>query len=187
MSAATTPAPAPAAAPLDVALDPPLDAALEDALLACWVDVSNAGGAVGFVPPVTADDVRPTAAKVLGRLSARGGPDHLLVARDGAGAVAGWLVLEDREHRLTGHWRTLKRVQVHPSRQGTGVGGLLLRAAEDAARTLGLEALHLTVRGGTGTEAFYARHGYVEVGRVPRALRVAAGDDRDEVYMVRSL
>jgi predicted N-acetyltransferase YhbS len=110
------------------------------------------------------------------------------VARDAdGGTLAGWLVLQSREHRLTPHWRTLARVQVHPSRQRQGVGGRLLRAAEAAARDLGLEALHLTVRGGTGAEAFYARHGYVVVGRIPRALRVAAGDDRDEVYMVRML
>ena len=43
--------------------------------------------------------------------------------------------------------------------------------------------MQLTVRGGTGTEAFYTRLGYREVGRLPGALRVAPGDDRDEIIM----
>ena len=43
--------------------------------------------------------------------------------------------------------------------------------------------LQLTVRGGKGTEAFYAKLGYSEVGRLPGALRVADGDDRDEIFM----
>ena len=36
-----------------------VDDVLRRELLACWTDVSNAGGAVGFVPPVTEDDVVP--------------------------------------------------------------------------------------------------------------------------------
>lgn len=32
---------------------------LPDQLLTLWTDVTNAGGAVGFVPPVTAVDIRP--------------------------------------------------------------------------------------------------------------------------------
>jgi hypothetical protein len=39
------------------------------------------------------------------------------------------------------------------------------------------------VRGGTGREAFYQRLGYREVGRLPGALRVDAGDDRDEIVL----
>jgi hypothetical protein len=57
----------------------------------------------------------------------------------------------------------------------------------DAARRHGWEFVHLTVRGGTGTEAFYRGLGYREVGRIPAALRVAPGDDRDEISMVRPL
>jgi hypothetical protein len=43
------------------------------------------------------------------------------------------------------------------------------------------------VRGGTGTEGFYLAHGYREVGRLPRALRLAPGDDRDELHLYREL
>jgi len=42
-----------------------VDDVLREELLACWTDVSNAGGAVGFVPPVTRDDVAPVLARLL--------------------------------------------------------------------------------------------------------------------------
>ncbi len=42
-----------------------VDDVLRRELLACWTDVSNAGGAVGFVPPVTEDDVAPVLDKLL--------------------------------------------------------------------------------------------------------------------------
>ena len=42
-----------------------VDDALRKDLLRCWTDVTNAGGAVGFVPPVTEDDVVPLLDKLL--------------------------------------------------------------------------------------------------------------------------
>ena len=43
--------------------------------------------------------------------------------------------------------------------------------------------IYATVRGGTGTEKFYERLGYQQVGRIPGALRVGPGDDRDEYLL----
>jgi GNAT superfamily N-acetyltransferase len=71
---------------------------------------------------------------------------------------------------------------VRPGMQGRGYGAALLREAATVGRRLGWEALHLTVRDGTGVERFYQAHGYREVGRLPGALRVAPGDDRDEAH-----
>jgi hypothetical protein len=47
----------------------------------------------------------------------------------------------------------------------------------------GWEFLSLTARGGTGVDAFYRGLGYREVGRLPGAIRVAPGDDRDEILL----
>lgn len=38
-----------------------------------------------------------------------------------------------------------------------------------------------------GTEEFYARCGYREVGRIEGAIRVAPGGDRDDILMARRL
>jgi hypothetical protein len=63
-----------------------------------------------------------------------------------------------------------------------------MAAAADAARGFdGIEAIRLTCRGGTGVDRFYASCGYKECGRVPDAIRVAPGDDRDDITMLLPL
>ena len=165
---------------LSFELDPPLTDELRAEIVALWVDVTNAGGAVGFVPPVTAADVQPTADAAFQAVAS--GADRLLVGFDGGRLVA-LLFVSDNGHNLKNHWRTLKRVMVTPDSQGLGYGGALMREAARVAEKMGLDALEVMVRGGVGTENFYARFGYREVGRVPGALRVAPGDDRDEIIM----
>jgi GNAT superfamily N-acetyltransferase len=165
-------------------LDPPLTDELREQVLRLWVDVTNAGGAVGFVPPVTAVQVRPTAEKSLDAV--RDGTDRLLAGFDDGRLVA-LLFVADNAHFLKTHWRTLKRVMVMPGSQGRGYGSALMREADAVARKMGLDALQVTVRSGSGTEDFYARLGYREVGRVPSALRVGPDDDRDEIIMWREL
>ena len=171
-------------APLAVEHRPPLEPDLYDALVDVWVAATNAGGALGLVAPTSRGQAEALARPTWERLVA--GVDELVVGRL-AGRLAGWYVLERRGGPLSPHWRTVKRLQVHPELQGAGHGRALLASADAVGRSLGLVALHLTVRGGTGTEAFYARHGYREVGRLPGALRLADGDDRDEIHMWRDL
>ena len=172
---------------VEFALDPPLDEAAVHRLVGIWVDVSNAGGAVGFPPPppeVTRADVAPMAEVAL--RSVRDGRDHLVVAYDDDRLV-GFAFLEHRPGPLFRHWATVKRLQVHPDDQGRGIGTELLRASERLARSAGVEAFHLTVRGGTGTEAFYVREGYELIATIPEAIRLAPSDTRPELYMVKRL
>jgi GNAT superfamily N-acetyltransferase len=162
-------------------LDPELTDGLREETIALWTEVSNAGGAVGFVPPVSRDDVRPTAEAQFEGVG--NGPDRLLIGRDAGGRLAAVVFFVDARFALKAHWRTLKRVMVHPDFQGRGYGAALLTEAEQVAREWGLVGLRLTLRGGLGLESFYERSGYKEVGRLPGALRVTPGDDRDEVTM----
>ena len=161
-----------------------VDDELRAAMLACWVDVSNAGGAVGFVPPVGPADIEPALEHLVSGVHERG---DVLVVLTVDGELAGFAALVTSAHVLKQHWATVLRVQVHPSRQGAGLGSVLMQGVHDAGRRHGRDFLHLTVRGGTGIERFYARLGYREVGRIPAALRVAPGDDRDEISMVLPL
>ena len=169
---------------LSFLLDPPLSPHLREQIIALWTDVTNAGGAVGFVPPVRADDVRATADRTFAGVE--GGLDHLLLAVEDRRLVGVLFVISNR-FALKSHWAVLKRVMVAPGYQGHGYGAALMREASAVARKLGLEALEVTVRGGTGTEGFYERLGYRVVGRLPGALRVDAADDRDEIIMWRDL
>ncbi|MBL7260535.1 GNAT family N-acetyltransferase [Paractinoplanes lichenicola] len=165
---------------IEFVLDPPLTAELRASIIALWVEVTNAGGAVGFVAPVTAADVAPVAGDAFTAVEA--GIDHLLLGVDDGEPVALLFVVDNR-FVLKNHWRVLKRVMVTPKRQGRGYGADLMREAERVVRGMGLAAIQVTVRGGAGTEAFYERLGYREVGRLPGALRVGPGDDRDEIHM----
>jgi GNAT superfamily N-acetyltransferase len=167
-------------------LDPAVGPELRDGILALWADVSNAGGAVGFVPPVTPDVIRPELLKHLTAMAE--GRTRLLVGRDEAGNVAASAFLAYNSHRLMTHWLWLYTVMVHPSHQGKGYGRDLMAAAAEAARgSEGIEAIRLTCRGGTGADSFYAACGYKEYGRVPDAIRVAPGDDRDDITMLLPL
>lgn len=165
--------------------NPPFDGVLVGRLTAIWVDATNAGGALGFLAPVTTVDVAPAMDRVVGRVRDR--LDDLL-AVSVAGEPVGWVALERDARTFSSHWRTVKRLQVHPSHQGRGLGRVLLDEVHRFARDeLGLEFLVLTVRGGTGTDDLYKKHGYQEVGRIPDAMRVGPGDDRDEIVMVSRL
>ncbi|MFI5621514.1 GNAT family N-acetyltransferase [Streptomyces sp. NPDC051567] len=171
---------------LTFTFDPVVGPELCDGVAALWTEVSNAGGAVGFVPPVTLDDIRPELDQHLTAMAA--GRTRLLVGHDGAGRVVATAFLVSNTHRLLRHWVWLSTVMVHPSLQGKGAGRALMAATESAARAVGgFDAIRLACRGGTGLERFYAACGYQEVGRVPGGVRVAPGDDRDDITMLLPL
>lgn len=172
--------------PLTFTLDPAVDPALRDGILDLWTDVSNAGGSVGFVPPVAREEIRPELVKHFVGMAE--GRTRLLVGRDERGKVAATAFFAFNAHRLMTHWVWLYTVMVHPRHQGKGYGRDLLAAAADEARAFdGIDAIRLTCRGGNGLERFYGSCGYKEVGRVPGAIRVAPGDHRDDITMLLPL
>ena len=170
------------------------DPRLREQLLETWVAVTDAGGAVGFVPPADPGVIGETLDAALARVIC--GRDALGVLRrdadtngegDGDGAAVGMGILAASGSALRAHWRTVVSLMVHPDLQGRGAGRLLLEGLHTMARELGLEFLNLDVRSGTGVEGFYERFGYTVFARNPGALRLAPGDDRDQVHMRRVL
>ncbi|WP_405406263.1 GNAT family N-acetyltransferase [Streptomyces sp. NBC_01104] len=160
--------------------------ARQQELVDCWAEVSNAGGAVGFpFLPVSHDEVAAAADALIAGL----GPQRsrLLLASAG-GELAGWLNIRRDPHPLVAHWGTLHHVQTGLAFRGTGTGAALMRQARDMAREdMGLEQLRLAVRAGMGLEDFYGHLGWKEIGRWTGALRLAPGDDRDEILMALTL
>lgn len=157
---------------------------LREQLLRMWVDVTDAGGAVGFTPPADVSEVAGTLDAALDRVA--DGKDLLgVLCQDGSAVGMGFLV--DGGSGLRRHWRTILRLMVRPELQGRGAGRVLLEGLHETAAGLGLEQLMLTTRGGTGVERFYERFGYTIVGRHPGAIRLAPGDDRDELILVLRL
>jgi GNAT superfamily N-acetyltransferase len=157
--------------------------AVRQELTACWIAVTNAGGAAGFpFPPVSAGHVAPAVDALAARLDPR--RSRILLARSN-GALAGWVALSRDPSPLIAHWGTVNHLQTQLAYRNKGIGSALMRRLREVARDeMGLEQLHLAARGGTGLEDFYGRLGWREVGRWPGKLRLAPDDTRDEILMI---
>ncbi|KAB8157089.1 GNAT family N-acetyltransferase [Streptomyces sp. 3MP-14] len=164
-------------------LDPAPTVELSEAIAVLWADVTNAGGAVGFVPTVTPEEVRPALRQHLVGMAE--GTTRLLIGANDRGQPIATAFLRRNTHRLMRHWLWLSTVMVHPDWQGRGAGRELMAAAASAARAIDPEVtgLRLTCRGGLGLERFYASCGYQEVGRVPNAIRVGENEFRDDITL----
>jgi len=167
---------------LELRRNPPLDDRLVAELVAMWAAVTNAGGAVGFVAPVTEDVVRPVAEAAFTRVAAE--QEELVVGFDGERPVAFGFLTYNAD-TLSPHWATIRRLQRHPARRGGGVGARVLAELEAVAADRGLEFVVLTVRGGTAREHFYCEHGYRVVATLPRWLRLTDDDVRDSLVLVK--
>lgn len=171
----------------------PIDETLAACLAEIWVAVAENGGAVGVVPPYMRTDVEDLISGIA--RAAANGTGHVLLARtpsasddpvSPASDVVGWVLIARNERPIVAHWAWLKHLMVLPTAQGRGLGTALVRAAETMAfDALGLEAVYLTCRSGTGLEGYYVDRGYVVVGRMPGNLRLSGGERRDEIYLVR--
>ena len=157
------------------------DPRLRAELLDTWVRVTDAGGAVGFVPPADPALIGETLDSALRRVAV--GQDALGVLLDIEGRAVGMGILSASSSPLRRHWRTVLRLMVDPDHQGAGAGRTLMEGLHAMARDLDLEFLCLAVRGGLGIEGFYGHLGYEIYGRNPQAIRVAPGDERDEIQM----
>jgi GNAT superfamily N-acetyltransferase len=168
-----------------IQLTHPSDAgpAIRQELTACWIAVTNAGGAAGFpFPPVNASHVTPAVDTLATSLDPQ--RSRILLARSG-GTLAGWVVVSRDPRPLIAHWGTVNHLQTQPGQRNQGIGSALMDRLRHVARDeMGLEQLHLAARGGIGLEDFYARLGWREVGRWPGKLRLAPDDTRDEILMI---
>ncbi len=152
-------------------------------LTACWIAVTNAGGAAGFpFPPVGPDQVTPAVDALAASLDPQ--RSRILLARVN-GALAGWVALSREPSPLIAHWGTVSHLQTHLTHRNQGIGSALMHRLRQVARDeMGLEQLHLAARGGMGLEDYYARLGWAVTGRWPGKLRLAPDDTRDEILMI---
>ncbi len=163
----------------------PFEPGTRDAVLDLWCATNDAGGAVGFLPAAPRERVSEALAAHEEQMAA--GRAVAVLLRDPADALValGWWV--EGPNPLLDHRRTAYRVMSDPQRRGRNLGRLLMAALHRVAREDGVELVELGVRGGTGVDAFYAGLGYEEVGRLPGGIRVAPGDERDDIWMARRL
>ena len=144
-----------------------VDDELRAQLLACWTDVTNAGGSVGFVPPVTEVDLAPYLDAVVERLDdgevstfladvVEPG-DHLEVR----GPIGGWFVWDGERPALL---------------VGGGTGVVPLVAMVRTARELGrADLLRIAVSTRTLAELPYADE-LLDAGALVVTTREAHGE-----------
>jgi len=163
-----------------------LDDGTREQLLDLWVRTNDAGGSVGFLPG--APRSRVDAALAEHESSMASGTTVAVLQRSAVDdRVLGASFLVQGSNPLLDHGRTVYRVMTDPDRRGQNLGRLLMAGAHRVAREAGVEILTLGVRSGSGLSRFYAGSGYTESGRVLGAIRVAPGDERDDITLTRRL
>lgn len=162
-----------------------LDGATRAELLDLWVRVTEAGGAVGFLPGDGRE--RHDEALAAHEVDMANGSTVAVLLRGVSDSVVAAGFWHRGPNPLLGHTRTAYRVMANPDRRGQNLGRLLMAGMHRVARADGVEVAVLGVRGGTGTERFYEQCGYAVTGRTPGMIRVAPGDDRDDITMARRL
>ncbi|MBM6546690.1 GNAT family N-acetyltransferase [Janibacter sp. YIM B02568] len=162
-----------------------LTPAVREQLIDLWVRVNEAGGAVGFGVDATRADVEAELDRRAQALAT--GALTVVTLVSPSGDLLGVGFLRRASSALLSHVRNVEVVMVEPERRGLSLGRHLMAVIHRTAREEGVEILTLDYRDGLGLGDFYESLGYREVGRHPGLIRVAEGDDRDGVLMMRRI
>lgn len=140
------------------------DDATVRALADILVDVVEGGASVGFMLPLTHARALAFWEGVLA--SAARGERIVLVAEDDqglAGTVQVIVAMPDNQP----HRADIAKMQVHSRARRRGLGEMLMRAAEDCARSEGKTLLVLDTVTGGDAERLYTRLGWQRAGVIP--------------------
>ena len=143
------------------------------------VDCVAGGASVSFMPPFEHDDGKAFFTKVAGEVAR--GETALLVARV-EGRIVGTVQLGLALPPNQPHRGDIKKLLVHRSARGRGIGMALMTAAEEAARARGRNLLVLDTAFGDNAERLYTRAGWNRVGVIPSYALFPDGSPCDTVY-----
>ncbi|MEE1656025.1 GNAT family N-acetyltransferase [Microvirga sp. CF3062] len=136
------------------------------ALSAVLIDCVEGGASVSFMSPLTrerADAFWQGVAE-----GAAAGERILLVAQDPAtGMVIGTVQVILKQPENQPHRADIAKMLVHSQARRQGVGGALMRVAEEAAARAGKTVLVLDTVTGGDAERLYERVGWVKSGVIP--------------------
>jgi GNAT superfamily N-acetyltransferase len=161
-----------------------LDAHALEGLCEVLIDCVAGGASVSFMWPMTRTKAE-SFWRAVGASLARG-ERALIVAEDGQGNVLGtvqavWAEPENQPHRAD-----VAKMLVHRRARRQGVGGLLLAAAEQAARASGRSLLLLDTASDDAGR-LYERGGWQRVGTVPRYALLPDGAFCSTVFYYKDL
>lgn len=140
------------------------DPGVAEALATLLVDTVEGGASVGFLAPLGRGEALAWAHGVLADL----GPGlRLWLAEDAQGQPLGTVQLAPCLRANGRHRGEVQKLFVHRRARGQRTASLLMQAAQDEARTLGLTLLVLDTQAGSAAESVYRHLGWQGAGSVP--------------------
>ena len=143
------------------------------------VDCVAGGASVSFMPPLEHEDAKAFFTKIAGEVVR--GEAALLVARVN-GRIVGTVQLGLATPPNQPHRADIRKLLVHRSARGRGIGIALMTAAEEAARARGRTLLVLDTALGGDAERLYTRANWTRVGVIPNYALFPDGSPCDTVY-----
>ena len=172
-----------AAADIAVLEAPVADAALHE-LAHVLVDCVEGGASVNFLSPYSHDQARAFFRKVAASVAAG---DTVLLAAKLDGRIVGTVQLGLDTPPNQPHRAEIRKMLVHRSARGRGIGAALMAQAEAEARKLGRWLLTLDTVTGDNGERLYLRTGWTPAGVIPDYALFPDGRPCDAVVMWKRL
>jgi GNAT superfamily N-acetyltransferase len=136
--------------------------ALADVLMDCV----EGGASVSFMSPLARSKAESFWRNVADGVSS--GERILLIAEEaGTGKILGTVQIILKQPENQPHRADIAKMLVHRRARNQGIGAMLMKSAEEAARTAGKTLLVLDTVTGTPAERLYQRLGWIRVGEIP--------------------
>jgi GNAT superfamily N-acetyltransferase len=145
-------------------LDAPVADAALDSLAAVLVDCVEGGASVSFMSPFSHQDGLTFFRKIAGSVASG---DTVLLAATLGGRIVGTVQLGLDTPPNQRHRADVKKMLVHRSARGCGVGAALMSEVEEEARRRGRWLLVLDTVPGESGHRLYTRAGWTQTGIVP--------------------
>jgi GNAT superfamily N-acetyltransferase len=167
-----------------VSLDAPVAERELDQLASVLADCVAGGASVSFMAPFPQDQALAFFRKVDGSVASG---DTVLLAARLAGKIVGTVQLGLDTPPNQPHRADIKKLLVHRSARGHGVGAALMARAEEEARRRGRWLLVLDTVPGENGHRLYLREGWTQTGLVPDYALFPDGRPCDTAIMWKRL
>jgi GNAT superfamily N-acetyltransferase len=167
-----------------VSLDAPVAERELDQLASVLADCVAGGASVSFMAPFPQDQALAFFRKVDGSVASG---DTVLLAARLAGKIVGTVQLGLDTPANQPHRADIKKLLVHRSARGHGVGAALMARAEEEARRRGRWLLVLDTVPGENGHRLYLREGWTQTGLVPDYALFPDGRPCDTAIMWKRL
>nr|WP_244549203.1 GNAT family N-acetyltransferase [Bradyrhizobium canariense] len=147
-----------------VVLDGNIDDTAIEQLASVLVDCVEGGASVSFMPPFSGEDGQKFFRKIAGSVASG---DTVLLAAKLAGRIVGTVQLGLDTPPNQPHRADVKKMLVHRSVRGRGIGAALMSAVEQEARRCGRWLLVLDTVPGENGYRLYIRAGWTQSGIIP--------------------